>query len=257
MFWLEPRPELAHPQRGSPRMFRVRWIERYLSRVRPGQVLLVWVPVVAFFLARAGLDPELGLGRLGAGLLGGLFLWTLLEYVLHRWVFHFRPSPGSELQRDLAFLIHGVHHDWPHDADRLVMPPLVAAILAVLVGVPMRVLLGPTWFAPVFAGLVAGYLWYDMTHFATHHLRPRTAFGELQRRNHMLHHFKHPGRLFGVTSPLWDFVFGTWPRLTSGLAPGTTRPTAASPPGAASAAGMPGRAPPGRWRRSRRPVGSR
>ncbi|HEU4385351.1 MAG TPA: sterol desaturase family protein [Anaeromyxobacteraceae bacterium] len=212
MFWLEPRPELAHPQRGSPRMFRVDWIEKHLSRVRPWHVVVVWLPVLLAFLASAARDPALSPLEMAAGVLGGLAFWTLLEYVLHRWVFHFQPRPGSELQSDLSFLIHGVHHDWPHDADRLVMPPVVAVVIALAVGLPMRAALGGTWFAPAFAGLLAGYLWYDLTHYATHHLRPRTALGEMQRRNHMVHHFKHPHQLFGVTTPLWDFVFRTWPK---------------------------------------------
>ncbi len=216
MFWLEPRSEGAHPQRGSPRMFRVDWIERYLSRVRPWHVVVVWVPVLAWFLAGALRDPALGPGGVAAGVLSGLAFWTLLEYVLHRWVFHFEPDPASPLRRDLSFLIHGVHHDWPWDADRLVMPPVAAVVLAVAVGLPMRALLGTSWFPPAFAGLLAGYLWYDLTHYATHHLRPRTALGEMQRRNHMLHHFKAPHQLYGVTTPLWDFVFGTWPRQGGG-----------------------------------------
>ncbi len=212
MFWLEPRPELAHPQRGSPRMFRVDWIERYLSRVRPWHVVVVWIPVLAWFLLAGLRDPALSPAGALMGVLGGLLFWTLLEYVLHRWVFHFHPDPRSEVQRDLSFLIHGVHHDWPYDPDRLVMPPVVAVVIALAIGFPMRALLGPAWFAPAFAGLLGGYLWYDLTHYATHHGRLRTALGEMQRRNHMVHHFKYPDMLFGVTTPLWDFVFGTWPR---------------------------------------------
>jgi sterol desaturase/sphingolipid hydroxylase (fatty acid hydroxylase superfamily) len=75
----------------------------------------------------------------------------------------------------------------------------------------MRAALGPAWFAPAFAGLLAGYLWYDLTHYAVHHLKPRTALGEAQRRYHYLHHFKTPDRRYGVTTPVWDLVFGTRP----------------------------------------------
>lgn len=212
MFWLAPRTESAHPQRGSPRMFRVDWVERRLSRVRPWQVVAVWVPVTAFFLASAARDPALSPGEAALGVLSGLVFWTLLEYALHRWVFHFRPDPASDLQRDLSFLVHGVHHAFPYDADRLVMPPVLAAVIALAIGLPARALVGVAWFAPAFAGLLAGYLWYDLTHYATHHLRPRTALGEMQRRNHMVHHFKRPDSLYGVTTPLWDLVFGTLPR---------------------------------------------
>jgi sterol desaturase/sphingolipid hydroxylase (fatty acid hydroxylase superfamily) len=211
MFWLEPHDVSAPPRRGSPRMFRVDWIERYLSRVRPVQVTVVWVPVVLWFLVRAIRTPGVGLAGAAGLFLAGVLAWTLLEYVLHRWVFHFAPDPRSEFQRDLSFLIHGVHHHWPYDPDRLVMPPVVAVLLAFVIGLPLWAITGPTLFPGIFAGLVAGYLWYDLTHYAVHHMKQHTAFGKLQRRNHLVHHFAQPEARYGVTTPLWDICFGTYP----------------------------------------------
>jgi sterol desaturase/sphingolipid hydroxylase (fatty acid hydroxylase superfamily) len=213
MFFLVPRTPLAHPQRGSPRMFRVDWMEKWVSRVRPWQVAVIWGPVVLYFLGRGLVDGAVGASAAVGLLLMGLLAWTLLEYVLHRWLFHFVPRPGSEPQEDFAFLIHGVHHDYPYDADRLVMPPAATAVFAIGVGWPLHSLVGPHYFAPVFAGLVGGYLWYDLTHYAVHHVRQHTAFGKLQRRNHMLHHFKDSRARYGVTTPLWDVVFRTYPRV--------------------------------------------
>lgn len=216
MFWLAPHETPAVPRRGSPRMFRVDWIEKHLSRVRPWQVLVVWAPVSLWFLGRAVQVPSVGLSGAIGLFLAGLAAWTLLEYVLHRWVFHFVPNPASEFQRDLAFLIHGVHHDWPYDPDRLVMPPVVAAVLAFAIGFPLRALLGPALFPGAFAGLVAGYVWYDLTHYAVHHRPQRTAFGRMQRRNHLVHHFAQPEARYGVTTPIWDLCFGTYPASTKG-----------------------------------------
>lgn len=213
MFWLVPRPQGHHaPQNGSPRMFRVDWIEKYLSRVRPSHVLVVWVPVVAYLLYRGWQVPDMSRGTFAGALLGGLASWTLLEYVLHRWVFHFTPSPNSQFAQDVHFLIHGVHHDWPHDADRLVMPPIMSVLLAVVLGYPIFLVLGPRVFDPFFAGLVIGYIWYDMTHYAVHHVKPRTEAGAKLRKHHYLHHFKTPEARYGVSTPLWDIVFGTLPR---------------------------------------------
>ena len=217
MFWLEPHEAPSRPRRGSPRMFRVDWIERYLSRVRPLHVLVVWGPVMLWFLVRAVRTPGVGpRGALGSFLVGVL-AWTLLEYVLHRWVFHFQPDPRSELQRDLSFIIHGVHHDSPYDPDRLVMPPIAAVLLAFAIGIPLRAVAGPSVFPGLFAGLVGGYLWYDMTHYAVHHLDQHTAFGRLQRRNHLVHHFTQPDARFGVTTPIWDICFGTYPASTKAV----------------------------------------
>jgi sterol desaturase/sphingolipid hydroxylase (fatty acid hydroxylase superfamily) len=69
----------------------------------------------------------------------------------------------------------------------------------------------PAWVAPLFAGFAAGYLTYDMTHYATHHVRLNWGYFKLVRRHHMLHHAKTPEKRFGVSSPLWDYVFGTEP----------------------------------------------
>ena len=188
-------------------MFRVPWIERYLSRVRPWQVVVVWAPVSLYCLARGfhALSPLAALGTM----LTGVLTWTLLEYTLHRFAFHFAPSPRSELQQDLSFLIHGVHHDYPMDPDRLVMPPVISLVLSVLIGVPAFLMVGPQHFWSFFGGLTAGYLWYDLTHYATHHFKPRTAWGRAQKAHHMLHHFQTPELRFGITTPLWDYVFGT------------------------------------------------
>ncbi len=210
MFWLVPRPPGHHaPQNGSPRMFRVDWIEKHLSRVKPWHVLVVWVPFVAYLVYRGLRVPGISGGTFAGTFAGGIAFWTLLEYVLHRWVFHFEPSPDSELAQDVSFLTHGVHHDYPHDPDRLVMPPVLSIALAVVLGFPIHWIVGPVLFAPAFAGLVTGYLWYDMTHYAVHHLRQRTEMGNRLRKHHYLHHFKTPDARYGVSTPLWDWVFGT------------------------------------------------
>lgn len=192
-------------------MFRVDWIERHLSRVRPWHVAVIWGPVLAWFLGRAALDARLGKPALLLAFALGLMTWTLLEYLLHRNLFHFRPDPDSELQQDVAYLIHGVHHDYPYDPDRLVMPPIATAVFAVVIGLPLHFLLGPHLFRPAFSGLLAGYLWYDFTHYAVHHVKFRGSAGRWLRRHHLRHHFATPGQCFGVTSPFWDLVFGTYP----------------------------------------------
>src|SRR6266702_1297318 len=119
MFWLAPHRRPDHPRPGSPRMFRVEILERHLYRVRPWQVVAVWGPFILWLLWRASGDPLVSGERAVALALAGLAAWTLLEYVLHRFVFHADFGP-SELGRDLHYLIHGVHHDYPHDPDRLV-----------------------------------------------------------------------------------------------------------------------------------------
>ncbi len=209
MLFLLPHTPPVSPQRGSPRMFRVEFIERYISRVRPWQVVALWLPVLFYLIAGALRDP--GLNHSAALVLigGGLAGWTLLEYLLHRFLFHFSYPRNSELACALWFLLHEVHHEYPHDRDRLVMPPIVSITLAIMIGLPLRALAGPHAFGPLFGGIIAGYLWYDLTHYAAHHWKPLTGWGRRRKSHHLRHHFKEPGSRFGVTTPLWDYVFGT------------------------------------------------
>jgi sterol desaturase/sphingolipid hydroxylase (fatty acid hydroxylase superfamily) len=171
------------------------------------------VPIVSFLLYRALVVHGLGVTAVaGVGLLA-LTIWTLSEYVLHRWVFHFEGE--TYLSRRLQFMIHGLHHDDPQDATRLVMPPVASIVLGLIFYSGFRLLMGPVWVDPFFAFFVVGYLCYDYVHYAVHHFRPRTRLGKYLKQNHMNHHFKCPESLWGVSSPIWDFVFGTMEERTT------------------------------------------
>ena len=190
----------------SVRIFKSDLLES-VSHIHPITPVVIFVPIIGYFLYQA---VENGLGYFTiAALLGvGLLSWTLVEYVLHRFVFHFQPR--SSWGQRLHFILHGVHHDYPRDSTRLVMPPAVSLPL----GVPFYFLfhgLFGTWAPAAFAGLLTGYLCYDMIHYATHHFPMRNRVGRWLKRNHLKHHYTQPGRAYGVTTPLWDFVFGTRP----------------------------------------------
>jgi dihydroceramide fatty acyl 2-hydroxylase len=180
----------------------------FFSRVHPVVPPLLYLPVVTICLAVAIGDKGIGAGSAAAVFGAGLAFWTLAEYLLHRFVFHFQPD--TRWGRRLHFVIHGVHHDYPHDPMRLVMPPSVSVPLAALVFLVFHAVLGD-WSLPFFAGFLIGYLIYDMTHFHIHHHRANNKLSLLVRRYHYRHHFQQSNRGFGVTSPLWDKVFRTSP----------------------------------------------
>jgi len=207
MFYLAPHPKLARPRHGSPVMFTIPWIEKYFSRVRPWHVVAIWGPFTLYLLYRA--SAFLGAAAILGWAAAGVASWTLLEYLLHRWIFHFEPDPRSPAQGDASFLIHGIHHDYPWDRDRLVMPPTVTFVFAVVVWFGFR-WMGTAEYA-WFAGTVAGYIWYDLTHYYLHHAAPTSAAGKWLRKYHLVHHFQTPDRRYGITTPIWDFVFGTYP----------------------------------------------
>jgi sterol desaturase/sphingolipid hydroxylase (fatty acid hydroxylase superfamily) len=181
----------------------------FFSRVHPAVPPLLYLPLVGFLLYRA-LGPEALSPVVVAGtFVLGLFLWTAAEYLLHRFVFHLRPD--TTWGRRMHFIIHGVHHDYPHDPMRLVMPPSVSVPLAILVYLLFRVGFGPDWSLPAFAGLIIGYLAYDMAHYHIHHHRSDNRLSLALRRYHYRHHFQQSDRGFGVTSPVWDKIFKTTP----------------------------------------------
>jgi dihydroceramide fatty acyl 2-hydroxylase len=192
----------------SPPMFDRRLLD-YFSRIHPIIPALIYVPVV---VAMIWLGAAQGLAAWTLILLfcAGLFLWTLTEYWLHRLLFHWEPKiRGGDR---FHFIIHGVHHDHPNDAMRLVMPPAASIPLALAFFGLYVLVFGTPHAYPIFAGLIAGYLTYDYTHYHVHHHTPRTTFGKKLREQHMRHHFQDHRYGFGVSSPLWDVVFRTLPR---------------------------------------------
>ncbi len=197
------------------RLFKSGFLE-FFTHIHPLVVLVIWLPVAAFFLISAIVGRVRGMSPvyIPVAFLVGLFTWTLAEYVVHRFVFHFRPR--TPWQERVSFLFHGVHHAQPWSKTRLVMPPVVSIPLALLFYGAFRLLVGLAlgathWVAPLFSGFVAGYLAYDMFHYSMHHLRMQSGVLHSLRRYHMQHHGATPDRRFGVTSPLWDIVFGTKP----------------------------------------------
>jgi sterol desaturase/sphingolipid hydroxylase (fatty acid hydroxylase superfamily) len=189
----------------------------FFTHISPVTVTVLWLPVAIFFLVWAILQPPSGVFpfSIPLGFLGGLALWTLSEYTLHRFLFHM-PARGEKMER-IAFLFHGVHHAQPQCKTRLVMPPVVSIPLAaiffglfyLLFTVIFKI---PHWTYPLFSGFIIGYLIYDLTHYATHHFPMRSGYAKYIKRYHMQHHYKTPDKRFGVSSPFWDIVFKTKPQ---------------------------------------------
>jgi len=198
------------------RLFKSDFLERF-THISPAVVAVLWLPVVGVFLWRSftASGDQAEAGRMAGAVLFGVFLWTLIEYGMHRFVFHFKPG-GPRMER-IFFLFHGVHHAQPQCKTRLVMPPAVSLPMALMVyGLVYAALaLGLSvhhWVDPVMAGILSGYLAYDLTHYATHHLGMRRGLFRYLKRYHLMHHHKTPGQRYGVSSPLWDIIFRTCPK---------------------------------------------
>lgn len=200
----------------SPRMFESDLVD-FFSRVPWFAVPIIYVPAIlgwiAWGMVNHGVTPVGALGHFALG----WFIWTLLEYWLHRTLFHWTP-PTAWGER-FHFILHGVHHKWYQDRYRLVMPPAASIAIGVVVwgslvaiGLALSPWVGSGWTFGVFAGIMMGYLAYDMIHYYVHHGKPQSAMMKALRAHHSKHHHnpKYAELKFGVSTTLWDHVFGTY-----------------------------------------------
>jgi sterol desaturase/sphingolipid hydroxylase (fatty acid hydroxylase superfamily) len=128
----------------------------------------------------------------------GMFAWTLLEYVIHGVLGH--------AHRTLVARLHDVHHRDPHAVFALGSWIPVVAVLsagwAIFGAAPAVIFLG---------GVAAGFAGYEFIHYRIHFSRPSCAIEARLRARHLAHHFREPDAIFGVTTRLWDVVFGSEP----------------------------------------------
>ncbi len=142
----------------------------------------------------------------------GTFFFTLVEYLMHRYLYHLPVT--SPKREKFVYTMHGVHHDYPKDKSRLAMPPVLSLILATIFFVIYRGIMGDYAFG-FLAGFLMGYTFYLGVHYSVHAFRVPTNFLKTLWHHHSIHHYREPDRAFGVSSPLWDYVFGTMPRKVS------------------------------------------
>lgn len=190
----------------SVRMFKSNFMETF-SKVHWTVPMILYIPVILFFAYKAIFEVHTTALEFVLSFLGGLLSWTIFEYILHRWVFHFVPKAKWALR--LHFIFHGVHHDYPNDVKRLVMPPSVSIPLAVGVYFALRAIMPVQIMYPFFSAFVLGYVFYDTTHYAIHHFNFKGEFWKRIKKHHMLHHYSDPTKGFGVSSELWDKVFSS------------------------------------------------
>lgn len=191
--------------KGQAQLFRNQYLE-FLTKTHPLVIWGMYTPVLI------GLPyysiKSLGMPGMKVFLiyLAGIFFWSFTEYILHRFVFHYHP--GSKTGMRINYVLHGNHHEYPRDKERLFMPAVPSLILASLFFLTFYLVLGKYAF-PFFPGFMIGYLIYGSMHYAIHAWNPPFKWMKGLWRNHHLHHYKENDMGFGVSSTLWDHVFGT------------------------------------------------
>ncbi|GAA4463466.1 hypothetical protein GCM10023093_12000 [Nemorincola caseinilytica] len=192
--------------KGQARLFEHNTLEM-LTRTHPLVIYSIYLPVIGFMLYHSVANIGTSLGITLAIFSGGILFWTLFEYAMHRYLFHM--VANSVLGRRIIYTMHGVHHEYPRDKGRLFMPPLPSVVISGIIFGVMYLCIGNYAFA-LFPGFILGYLLYASMHYAIHAFAP-PRFLKALWRNHHLHHYKEPDAGFGVSSVLWDVVFGTVP----------------------------------------------
>lgn len=191
--------------KGQARLFENPVLEFFTK----GHPLVIWGMYLPFIIGLPVYAAnEFGFtgGRIAGMFLFGMFFWSFFEYLAHRFAFHW--IANNVTAQKFVYIMHGNHHHYPRDRQRLFMPPLPSIILAsVLFGI-QYLIMGTTAFM-FFPGFILGYLLYASMHYAIHAWNPPFKWMKPLWRNHHLHHYKDEHKGFGVSSTLWDHVFGT------------------------------------------------
>lgn len=184
-----------------------KFISRKLSKflVHPSVLFLCLIYLPSIFLLLTLSNDQTILPSIFLLCLG-FFIWTLVEYLVHRFIFHHQ-SANEKFQK-FQFFIHGYHHAQPRDSERYVLPLFITVPVFAITYLLFRVIFAKSG-EPLCAGFIVGYLAYDMTHYALHRFRPLTLLGKHLKYHHFYHHFKNNERCFGVTNTFWDYIFNT------------------------------------------------
>ena len=191
--------------KGQAQIFRNQYLE-YFTKTHPLVIWAMYLPVIILLPYYSATRLDFNGLAVSFLFLGGIFFWTFFEYIMHRFVFHW-VSDNPKIQR-MSYVLHGNHHEFPRDKQRLFMPPVPSLIIASLIFLLMYAVLREFVFS-FFAGFILGYLMYGSMHYAIHAWNPRYKWMKPIWRNHHLHHYKSEEKGFGVSSHLWDKIFGT------------------------------------------------
>lgn len=191
-----------------PYMFSLKTVD-YFFRWRFWTAPLLFVPVSVGFIYYAISSLHVAISTLAISFSGGLALWTLFEYCMHRFTFHTIAKIAR--LKHVHYVVHGMHHAYPTDPVRVIFPPFFSAIFGSVIGIAMFLLISPSLAAGIFSGFILGYAWYEFMHYAAHHIKWKISWFKNLKRHHLLHHhsMSFKDKNFGVTTSFWDRVFGT------------------------------------------------
>jgi sterol desaturase/sphingolipid hydroxylase (fatty acid hydroxylase superfamily) len=191
--------------KGQAQLFRNDYLEM-LTKTHPLVIWGIYLPAIIGMLYHSTSNLYYSGLTMVVVFFAGMFFWTFFEYIAHRYIFHWVAE--NERTRKIVYVMHGNHHHYPRDKERLFMPPVPSIIIASLIFFLMFAIMGSYSFM-FFPGFIFGYLMYGTMHYAIHAWNPPFKWMKPLWRNHHLHHYKNDHQGFGVSTTLWDRVFGT------------------------------------------------
>ena len=203
---MSKKPTNYASQETGPRIFE-NPVLNFLGKTHISVPLIIFFGAGIFLSSYALAIYKLSLFSIVSYFLSGLLIFTLVEYLMHRFLYHL-PSVYEEGR--IAYALHGIHHKYPRDKKMLVMPPVISVVLASLVLGINYLIFAKNGFAFT-GGFLFGYAGYLSVHFIVHAYKPPKNIFKALWVNHSIHHYQDDEAAFGVSSPLWDYVFGTMP----------------------------------------------
>lgn len=194
--------------KGSPPLFQNPVLER-LTHTHIAAPLAIFFSIAAVLIYYGIFEKGFEVPQMILLFLGGLFFFTLVEYLMHRYLYHIPAT--TRRRKKISYTMHGVHHDYPKDKSRLAMPPVLSLLIATILFIIYRAVLGDLVFG-FLAGFLVGYAGYLAVHYSVHAFKVPNNFLKILWHHHAIHHYRESDRAFGVSSPLWDHVFKTMPR---------------------------------------------
>ena len=191
--------------KGQAQLFKNKYLEM-LTKTHPLVIWGIYLPLIILMLHYSSNSLKFPLIRVVLTSLGGVFFWSFFEYIAHRFLFHW-VSENPRIKK-FSYILHGNHHHYPRDRQRLFMPPIPSIILASAIFGIMFLFMRQNAFM-FFPGFLFGYLMYGSVHYAIHAWNPPFKWMKPLWRNHHLHHYKNEHNGYGVSSTIWDHVFGT------------------------------------------------
>jgi sterol desaturase/sphingolipid hydroxylase (fatty acid hydroxylase superfamily) len=204
---MEPYKVRIYPDIKSPKLFKNRVLEA-LTWTHPLVITGMYVALGAYMIwLFNALNPHVGAAKISGIVAAAFFSWTLAEYFMHRFLYH--KLHDATFSTGFQYVFHGIHHEYPNDEERLVLPPVPSILIAAVFFGFFYLIMGQ-WALVFGTGFLWGYLAYMLVHVSVHKFDPPKRFN-FWWRHHNIHHFQQHDRAFGVTTSIWDRVFGTMP----------------------------------------------